>query len=112
MITQNEIIVPEGALEHGVLDEGAGSSRLVTALLIAAISASALSLVFSLGTAVLSAGGDDQAKQSSSSSQHQSTEPKLGSVGTAPLRVLRGQPVAFTVALTHTLDANNPAPFG
>lgn len=47
---------PDGALEHGVLEGGARpGGRLVPALLIAAISASGLSMLFSVGTAVASA---------------------------------------------------------
>lgn len=46
---------PEGALEQGLLEGGSRGGRLVPALLIAAISASGLSMLFSVGTAVLTA---------------------------------------------------------
>lgn len=51
----HEALVREGALEHGVHEPADRRSRLVTVLLVAAIAASALSMLFSIGTAALSA---------------------------------------------------------
>jgi fibro-slime domain-containing protein len=48
---------PDGALEHGLLEGGeTPRSRLVPALLVAAIAASGLSMIFSIGAAVATAG--------------------------------------------------------
>ncbi len=47
---------PDGALEHGLLEGNPGQgNRLVPVLLVAAIAASGLSMLFSIGTAVASA---------------------------------------------------------
>jgi hypothetical protein len=50
---------PEGGLEHVLENDRAGGGRLFQVLLIAAIAASGLSMLFSIGTAVLSARGGD-----------------------------------------------------
>lgn len=57
---------PDGGLEHGLLEGGTPGGRLVPALLIAAISASGLSMLFSVGAVVLSA-NDAQAGQAQQS---------------------------------------------
>lgn len=56
-------IHPDGALEHGLLEGHPGqSNRFVPLLLVAAIAASGLSMLFSIGTAMASAGAKpDQA---------------------------------------------------
>ena len=49
---------PDGALEHGLLEgHPARGNRLVPVLLVAAIAASGLSMLFSIGTAMASASG-------------------------------------------------------
>lgn len=60
MLGNTDQISPDGALEHGVERGTGGGNRLMSALLIAAISASALSMIFSIGTAVLSSRTSDQ----------------------------------------------------
>ena len=50
---------PEGALEQVLENERAAGGRLFQVLLIAAIAASGLSMLFSIGTAVLSARNAD-----------------------------------------------------
>ncbi len=50
---------PVGGLEHVLENDRAGGGRLFQVLLIAAIAASGLSMLFSIGTAVLSARGGD-----------------------------------------------------
>jgi hypothetical protein len=48
----------DGALEHGLFEGNASrGNKLVPVLLVAAIAASGLSMLFSIGTAVASAGG-------------------------------------------------------
>lgn len=49
---------PDGALEHGLLEGNSrNSNKLVPVLLVAAIAASGLSMLFSIGTAMASAAG-------------------------------------------------------
>lgn len=49
---------PDGGLEHGLLEgHPARGNRLVPVLLVAAIAASGLSMLFSIGTAMASASG-------------------------------------------------------
>ncbi len=56
---------PDGALEHGLLEgHPARGNRLVPVLLVAAIAASGLSMLFSIGTAMASASGSAGADKS------------------------------------------------
>lgn len=68
---------PDGALEHGLLEGNrAPGGKLVPLLLVAAIAASGLSMLFSIGTAVASAG--------SGQSQGGQTEPAGGPLSGVP----------------------------
>lgn len=93
-------IVREGALEHGVLGPSESKSRLITVLLIAAIAASALSMLFSIGTAVLSARA-----QTEGAASDQRTARLVSSItiGTTPAGVLGG-----IASNTHAQDAATP----
>lgn len=54
---------PDGGLEHGLLEGNTGNgNKLVPVLLVAAIAASGLSMLFSIGTAVASAAGSGPAE--------------------------------------------------
>jgi hypothetical protein len=56
---------PDGALEHGLFEGNAGNgNKLVPVLLVAAIAASGLSMLFSIGTAVASAAASGPAEVS------------------------------------------------
>lgn len=73
---------PDGALEHGLLEGNpARGNRLVPVLLVAAITASGLSMLFSIGAAVATAGGSgDQSTETG-----HSTPDGVGSVSNAAL---------------------------
>lgn len=54
---------PDGALEHGLMEGNTGhGNKLVPVLLVAAIAASGLSMLFSIGTAVASAAASGPAE--------------------------------------------------
>lgn len=58
---------PDGGLEHGLLEGNASrGNKLVPVLLVAAIAASGLSMLFSIGTAVASAAGSGPAETKAS----------------------------------------------
>lgn len=59
---------PDGALEHGLLEGNTSNgNKLVPVLLVAAIAASGLSMLFSIGTAVASAAGSGPSESGVSS---------------------------------------------